>query len=138
MRRPVVLLADDHRPSREAYRAILEEEFQIVREVADGKALVEAYRESHPDVVVSDVAMSGLSGIAATEAILREHPAARIVLVTARADRAMMRRALAVGALGYVLKTRMGEDLLPAVRAALRYDVLISPMPTIVGRSRDE
>jgi CheY-like chemotaxis protein len=131
MKRSRVLLADDHAATTERWRDLLEPEFDIVATVADGGALIEANERLHPDVIVTDVVMPGLSGIAAAEKILRRHPAARIVFVTVHADRAMLRRGLAVGAFGYVLKVRVGEDLVPAIRAALRGELLISPFPPL-------
>jgi DNA-binding NarL/FixJ family response regulator len=73
-----------------------------------------------PDVIVTDIVMPGLDGIGAAEQILRRDPGARIVFVSVLADEAMVQRGLATGALGYVLKENAGEDLVPAVRAALR------------------
>ena len=71
-----------------------------------------------------------MSGIAAAGAILRRHPAARIVFATIHADSTMLRRSLAAGAMGYVLKGRAGEEIVQAIRAALRGELHISPFPT--------
>jgi DNA-binding NarL/FixJ family response regulator len=70
--------------------------------------------------------MPGLDGIAAAEIILRRNPAARIVFVTVCGDPLTVRRALAVGAMGYVLKLGAGDELVPAIRAALHGERLIS------------
>ena len=86
----------------------------------DGRALVSAAERLSPDVIVSDISMPGLDGIAAAAAILRKNPAARIVFVTVHGDPILVERGLATGALGYVLKVAAGDDLIPAVRAALR------------------
>jgi len=69
-------------------------------------------------VIVSDISMPGLDGLAAARIILERQPDARIVFVTVHDDRAMARRALLVGVLGYVLKNDASEDLLLAVHAA--------------------
>jgi|SRR5262245_19438088 len=124
-----VLLADDHAATLQSWQALLEPEFEVVGTVADGRALVDAYDRLEPDVIVTDIVMPEINGIAATETILRRHPGARIVLATVHADRAVLRRGLAAGACGYVLKIRAGEELVVAVRAALRGDVHISPLP---------
>jgi DNA-binding NarL/FixJ family response regulator len=121
-----VLLADDHPATLQGWRSLLEPEFDVVGSVGTGRALVEAQDRLVPDVVVTDIGMPDINGIAAAEMILRRHPAARIVFVTVSAERAMLRRGLAAGAVGYVLKIKAGEDLAPAVRAALRGDVYIS------------
>ncbi len=131
MSRRRVLLADDHAQTAELWRALLEPEFEVVGIVSDGHALLDAAARLTPDVIVTDVMMPGLSGIAATELILRRHPAARVVLATVHADRTMLRRGLAAGAFGYVLKVRVGEDLVPAIWAALRGELLISPFPPL-------
>jgi DNA-binding NarL/FixJ family response regulator len=72
-----------------------------------------------PDVIVSDISMPGHDGLAAAAAILRANPAARIVFVTVHADDAMVARAFQIGALGYVLKLSAGDELIPAVHAAI-------------------
>jgi DNA-binding NarL/FixJ family response regulator len=120
MTRPRVLLADDHAAVADQLRGVLEPEFEVVATVGDGDALVAAADALRPDVIVADVAMPGRDGIAAARAILRRDPDARIVLVTVHNDPALVRQGLAAGALGYVLKLAAGEELVPAVRAALR------------------
>ena len=129
MTRTRVLLADDHAGTVARWRDLLEPEFDVVATVGDGAALVDANERLQPDVIVTDVVMPGLSGIVAAELILRRHPAARIVFATVHADRAMLRRGLAAGAYGYVLKVRVGDDLVPAIRAALKGELMISPFP---------
>jgi DNA-binding NarL/FixJ family response regulator len=101
-------------------RAVLEPEFEVIATVADGDALLEAIDRLRPDVIVTDIMMPRLNGIAATAEIMRRHPAARIVIISIFGDRETMRAGLAAGALGYVLKSRAAEELPLAVRAALR------------------
>jgi DNA-binding NarL/FixJ family response regulator len=115
-----VLLADDHARNVELWRSVLQPEFDVIATVASGEMLVAASAQMAPDVIVTDIVMPGLDGIGAAEQILRRDPGARIVFVSALADEAMVQRGLATGALGYVLKENAGEDLVPAVRAALR------------------
>jgi len=133
MPRPRVLLADDHLETAALLRALLEPHCDIVAVVGDGWSLVSAARRLAPDLVVSDVSMPDLDGIAAASAILRQHPAARIVLVTVHDDPAIVERALAAGALGYVLKVAAGRDLMPAVRAALRGERHVSEALRVRG-----
>ena len=120
MTRPRILLADDHVANAELICSLLQPEFEVVAQVHDGNALVLAAEALSPDVIVSDVSMPDLDGIAAAAIILRRNPAARIVFVTVHGDPLVVRRGLATGALGYVLKLSAGEDLVAAVRAALR------------------
>lgn len=130
MNRTRVLLADNHARTLEGWRTLLEPEFEIVGTVGDGQALVEAADELAPDVIVSDIGMPRMSGLVAAEAILKRHPAARIVFATVHADSMMVRGGLALGAFGYVLKVRAGDDLVPAIHAALRGELHVSPFPT--------
>jgi DNA-binding NarL/FixJ family response regulator len=119
MSRPHIVLAEDHQAAAEQLRSVLETEFDVVAVVADGAALVEAAQSLHPDAIVTDIAMPVLDGIAATTRIIQQNPDARIVFVTVHRDAGIVQRGLATGALGYVLKQAAGEELIPAVHAAL-------------------
>ena len=130
MGRARVLLGDDHAATLLRWRGLLEPEFEIVGTVGDGESLVREAERLSPDVIVTDIIMPGMSGIAAAGAILRRHPAARIVFATVHADSTMLRRGLAAGAMGYVLKVRAGDEMVPAIRAALRGELHISPFPS--------
>ena len=121
-----VLLADDQAATLQRWRELLEPEFDVVGSVADGDALVDAAERLSPDVIVTDISMGGTSGIVAADTILKRHPAARIVFATVDADLGLLRKGLAVGAFGYVLKIRAGEELALAIRSALRNELHIS------------
>jgi DNA-binding NarL/FixJ family response regulator len=114
-----LLIADDHACTVELLRGLLEPEFDIVGGVRDGSALVEAAAALLPDVIVSDISMPCLDGIRATERILQSNPSARVVFVSVLVDWAIVRRGLAAGALGFVSKQDAGDELVPAIRAAL-------------------
>jgi DNA-binding NarL/FixJ family response regulator len=122
-----VLLADDHPEVVENLRALVEAEFEVVATVGDGNALVAAAEALAPDVIVTDVAMPGLNGITAAARILASNPAARIVFVTVHNSPVLVQKSLATGALGYVLKLTAGDDLVPAIRAALQGKRHLSP-----------
>jgi len=130
MDRRRVLLADDRAATLLTWRALLEPEFEVVESVRDGEALVEAYERLRPDAVVTDIAMPRLNGIFAAERIRLRYPDACLVFATVHADPAILQRALSAGARGYVLKVRGGEELLPALRGALRGETHVSPFPT--------
>jgi DNA-binding NarL/FixJ family response regulator len=119
MYRPRVLLADDHPATAALLRMVLAPEFEVLAELHDGRSLVQAAADVSADVIVTDITMPGLDGIAAALLIRRANPDARIVFVTVHADRSIVERAMATGALGYVMKLAAGDDLLPAVQAAL-------------------
>ena len=118
--RPRVLLAEDHAETAERLRKLLRVDFDVIAWVEDGRALVDATERLSPDVIVTDIAMPGVDGIAATALIRRHDPDARIVLVTVHAESMLVEAGLAAGALGYVLKDTAGDELVPAVHAALR------------------
>jgi len=126
MDRPRLLLADDHAATRVLLRNLLDAEFDVIAEVSEGRALVVAAAQLSPDAIVTDISMTGLDGIMAAAIICGENPEARIVFVTVHAEAVMVDRGLATGALGYVLKEAAGDDLLPAVRAALRGESYVS------------
>jgi DNA-binding NarL/FixJ family response regulator len=129
-----VVLADDHPEVVEDLRALMEPEFEVVATVGDGNALVSVAEALAPDVIVTDIAMPELNGIAAAGQILRMNPAARIVFVTVHNDLETVEKVLATGAMGYVLKLMAGDDLVPAIRAALQGKRHLSP--TVAARSR--
>ena len=122
-----VLLGDDRSSTINRWRALLEPQFDVVGDVADGESLVRAAARLQPDVVITDIEIPTLDGVAAAETIRRQRPQTRIVFITLRADRSMLRKSLAAGASAYVLQESVGEDLVAAVRAALRGELMISP-----------
>ena len=123
-----VLLADDHPAVVKDLCAVLQPEFDVIATVENGVALLAEVDALSPDVIVTDIAMPGLDGIAAASEILRKNPAARIVFVTVHDEAEMVKKSLAIGVLGYVLKLTAGEDLVPAIHAALRGEQYISPL----------
>ncbi len=119
MHRPRVVLADDHQETARQLRDLLEPQFDVVALVGDGRALVGSAAQLSPDAIVADISMPDLDGIEASVLIRGNDPDARIVLVTVHAEPILVARGLAAGALGYVLKDAAGDELVPAVRAAL-------------------
>ena len=119
MARPTVLLAEDHPDNAALLGDLLQTCFDVVGVVGDGLTLVSEARRLVPDVIVSDVGMPGLDGIEAARRILARTPDARVVLVSAHCDADIVARSLAAGALDYVAKHAAGEQLLPAIQAAL-------------------
>ena len=118
--RPRVVLADDQTSTAAILQRLLEPEFEIVTIVNDGQALVDAVARLSPDAIVTDVSMPLLDGIEAARKILERNPRARVVFVTVHADPLLVRMGFAMGGLGYVPKVSAGEELVPAVWAALR------------------
>ena len=126
MDRPRVLVAEDHAGIAEELRRLLETEFDVVATVADGHALLRAAADARADVIVTDIVMPGLDGISATVALCARRPGTRVVLVTVHDDHELAARGYEAGALAFVSKQRAGDELVPAVRAALRDERYVS------------
>lgn len=124
---PRVLLADDHPAMLALAASTLESECEVVGAVADGAALCAAAARLDPDVIVLDITMPQLDGLEAAHALRRTYPRTRLVFLTVHEDADFARAAFAAGALGYVVKSRLASDLLPAVRAAVAGKRFLSP-----------
>jgi DNA-binding NarL/FixJ family response regulator len=112
-----VLIADDQRLFAEALEAILSTDGRIavVGRAADGEAAVGLARAEQPDVVLMDIAMPVMDGIAATEAIRSQAPATRVIVLTGSNAPADVSRAREAGAAGYVTKDQIAGDLVRAI-----------------------
>lgn len=115
-----LLLCDDHEMVREGLRALLSEEgeIDIVSEAADGQIAVRLAQELRPDVVLMDLRMPELDGIAATRAIRTTCPGTHVVVLTTFLDERQVRDAIHAGACGYLLKDVLKDELIEAIRAA--------------------
>jgi len=119
MTRPRVLLADDHGPMLARVIELVSAEFDVVGAVSDGQAAVDAAAVLQPDLVVFDISMPVMSGLAAAAHLAESARPPRIVFLTVHEDPAFVDAARRVGAMGYVIKRRIGTDLVPAIRLAL-------------------
>ncbi len=128
MKKPRVLLADDHKIVLEGLRGILENEFELVGTVEDGRALVAAAQELNPDVIVADVSMPLLNGIEAAHQLKKANSQAKFIFLTMYPDASYATRALEAGASGYVLKHSAASELVQAIREALRGRVYVTPL----------
>jgi DNA-binding NarL/FixJ family response regulator len=122
-----ILVADDHRVVRELVENMLEQDFEVIRTVDNGKALVESALELQPDVIVTDISMPILGGIEAARRLKESGSPAKVVFLTVHSDPDIVRACLNVGASGYIVKVRMDTDLLPAIREALAGRIFLSP-----------
>jgi DNA-binding NarL/FixJ family response regulator len=130
MKRPRVLLADDHQIVAEGLRSLLTVEFEMAGVVEDGRALVESARKLRPDVIVADITMPQLNGIDALAQLKKENPNVRVVFLTMHQNAVYARRALEAGASGYVLKHSAPAELVLAIRAALEGKTFVTPSLT--------
>jgi two-component system response regulator DegU len=123
-----VLLADDHRMLREGLRRTLEEEgFAVIGEADDGEQAVRMALDWRPDVIVMDVTMPNMDGVAATAEVRKSWPEARIVMLTMHADQDIVANAIRAGASGYLTKDCTSEELVAAVTAVASGDTVLSP-----------
>ncbi|MBS1817312.1 MAG: response regulator transcription factor [Acidobacteria bacterium] len=116
--RITVLLVDDHALVRRGFRRMLEDdpEIEVVGEASTGDEAVARFTDLHPDIVVMDSAMPGMSGIAATRTIVGQQPDARVLMLSMHSEETLVRQALDAGARGYVLKSALDLDLASAVK----------------------
>jgi DNA-binding NarL/FixJ family response regulator len=127
-----VLLVDDDALMRAGLEAILSSDraIEVVGEASDGRVAVERVRELRPDVVLMDIRMPDLDGIAATREIVASAPDARVVILTTFEDDEYIFGALTAGASGFLLKRTSPELLLDAIKAVAAGDSLLSPSVT--------
>ena len=122
-----MLLADDHRVVSEGLKHLLAEDFELVGMVEDGRALVTAARTLQPDVIVADISMPHLNGIEAMVQLKKDNADVKVVFLTMHQEPAYARRALAAGAVGFVLKHSAPAELVMAIQAALKGQTFITP-----------
>jgi len=128
MRRPRVILADDHAMFREGLAHLLPPDMDLVAAVSNGKELLEAARRLQPDLVVADLTMPEMGGLDALRILRDERLQARFVILTVHADPAIAAEALRAGATGYVVKHAAGEELVEALRLATAGRTYLSPL----------
>jgi DNA-binding NarL/FixJ family response regulator len=130
MPKPRILLADDHTFVLEGFRRILEEHYELVGTTGDGRALLAAAKTAQPDIVILDISMPLLNGIAAAAQLKKICPQAKVIIVTMHADAEYVRSAFEAGASAYVLKGSAVDELEQAIRAVLRGHSYITPLIT--------
>ena len=127
MSRPRVLLVDDHRIVAEGLRSLLDSEFELAFVAEDGRAMIESAKTVRPDVIVADISMPNLNGLDALALLKKDDPSVKVVFLTMHAEVAFARRALELGAAGYVLKHSASIELVTAIRAALAGKTYVTP-----------
>jgi len=115
-----ILLADDHPRFPEMEARLLEPEFEVVGKVANGQALVEEAIRLKPDIIITDISMPILDGIGAVDRLRELGCTSRIVFLSVHSDTDFISRCFSTGALGYVVKSRITSELVPAIRRVLR------------------
>jgi DNA-binding NarL/FixJ family response regulator len=130
MRRPTVLIADDHTIVAEGLVQLLSGRFDVVATVGDGEALIEAAARLRPDIVITDVNMPSIGGLEALERLKKAGVTSRFVILTMYEEAAVATRALRAGASAFVLKHSAGEDLIHAIDEVLNGRTYLAPAVT--------
>lgn len=124
-----VMLVDDHAVVRMGFRLLLDgtRDISVVAEAESGEEAILRHPEVAPDVIVMDISMPGMGGLAATERIRAQAPNARILVLSAHEDVSYAKRVLELGALGYLTKRSAAEELIEAIREVARGRTYLEP-----------
>jgi DNA-binding NarL/FixJ family response regulator len=124
-----VLLAEDHTLVRAGIRALLQAltGVQVVAEANDGREALRLIKTYQPDVVLMDIAMTGLNGLEATARVTKEFPTVRVIILSMHSSEEYVAQALHAGAAGYLLKDAAAAELELAVKAVARGETYLSP-----------
>lgn len=127
MKKPRVLLADDHCVVTAGLRGLLQPHFDVAGVVSDGQEVLRAASALAPDVIVLDISMPSLNGIEAARQLRASKSRAKVVILTMHADVTYAARALEAGATGFVLKHSAPSELVTAIQAALKGETYVTP-----------
>ncbi|HWA37831.1 MAG TPA: response regulator transcription factor [Burkholderiales bacterium] len=124
-----IILADDHGLVRAGLRGLIERlaGFSVIGEAEDGATALALVRKEVPEVVITDISMKGMGGLALADALKREFPQVRVIVLSMHADEEHVQKALLSGVRGYLLKDSALLELELALRAVLRGDSYLSP-----------
>jgi DNA-binding NarL/FixJ family response regulator len=122
-----ILVVEDHVEVRAYIRELVSREFEVVGETGDGVEAAAMVRDLKPDVVLLDISMRRLSGFGVLRQLVREKLGVKILFVSQHLERRYLMEARNSGAQGYVLKSRMRKDLLPAIRQVTRGGPYVAP-----------
>jgi DNA-binding NarL/FixJ family response regulator len=123
-----VIIADDHTLVRRSIHALLDRavDIEVVGEAQDGIEVLELTRELKPDLVIMDVSMPKLNGIAATAQIQKQELSSKVVILSMHANQTLVQKALQSGAQGYLLKRTVSDELLLAIHQVFKGEVFLS------------
>lgn len=130
MNRPIrILLADDHTIVRQGMARLLEEQpdLKVVGEAVNGQAVVDRALELAPDIIIMDIAMPLLNGIEAAKRVRKSLPKCKILILSMYSHEHYIHELLETGVSGYLLKDSSGQDIIKAIRAAMKNETIMSP-----------
>lgn len=127
-----LVLVDDHEVVRLGLKTLLERhpQFEVIGEAGNARDAIDLVAQIKPDVVLMDIRLPGTSGIEACEAITKNNPDTKVIILTSYAEDDMLFSAIRAGASGYVLKQIGGEDLVKAIESVGRGEALLDPAVT--------
>jgi DNA-binding NarL/FixJ family response regulator len=130
-----LLIVDDNDTIREHIKSFIsaEHDIEVVGEAQDGETAVLMARKLSPDVVLMDINMPKLSGIEAAAEILKNNALTKVMIISAHSNKGFVAAALKSGVSGYVLKTSINEDLIPAIHAVMANKHFLSPKITDIA-----
>ncbi len=140
---PTILIADDHHLVVDGLRRLLEHEYDVVGDVADGRSVRAEVERLQPDLVILDVSIPSLNGVDCARQLREAGCVAKILMLTMHADATLAREALDAGASGYILKSSPAAELRTAIREVLLGRTFLSPAVTrdlldVVGRANSK
>lgn len=127
MEYPRVLLADDSLEMHRRVRELLREDFEVVGSVQNGQEAIQAVSLLNPDLIVLDISMPELNGFQVASQLRESGSKIKVIILTMHEDQDYIEAAFSAGARGYVCKSRVATDLIPALQAALRGEEFTSP-----------
>ena len=130
MKRPRVIMADDHSLILAGLRRLVEADCDVVATVEDGRSLLEAAQQTNPDLILLDISMPLLNGLDAARQLSKLVPDCRIIFLTMHANPAYATEAFQAGASAYLLKRSAASELPQAIRAALSGQHYLTPLIT--------
>lgn len=124
---PRILIIDDHAIVRTGLRTLLQSEpsLELVGEASGGYEAIELVAETSPDIILLDLSMPDLDGIAVTKKLKPKYPELRILILTIHEDEALVREAIKAGASGYILKRAAESELVTAINVLMRGDMYV-------------
>ena len=125
-----VLVVDDHMLFRQGLKKILDDHswIEVIGEADDGNNLLKLLEHTHPNIIILDISLPGLSGIKITSLIREKYPSIKILILTMHKSEGYFHQALKAGASGYVLKDSADTELLLAISALRKGEKYISPL----------
>jgi len=126
--KPTILLSDDNTKVLDHVSKMLEKEkYRVVASISDGKAVVREYFRLRPDIIILDISMGEVSGIDIARELRDSGCQAKIIFLTVHEDSDYMNAGMGAGGSAYVVKSRLSQDLFPAVNAVLSNKLFVSP-----------